>query len=143
MSEQDHNPGFSGMENNSFDEPQKAAENVTPGITAYIAQFDHERAIKMQALRRMLNELVPDMQEAISWGMPTFKYKGKNVFQFAHAKNHLGIYPGPVAVTAFAQELEGFVCTKASVHLGWDEPLPERLIRKMLRLNIDSAQKAK
>ena len=109
-------------------------------ITDYLSGFEQDWAMKMQAVRDLLHDLEPDIQEAFSYGMPTFKYKGKTVFHFAAAKNHLGIYPGTEAVAAFKEMLAGYTCTKGSIHLSWDEPLPETLISEIIRLNIEQAE---
>jgi len=45
-------------------------------------------------------ESAPDAEEAISWGMPTFRFHG-NLVHFAAYKNHIGFYPGSSAINAF------------------------------------------
>ena len=147
MSEQERNMLDSQMMNSQPDDsapkateisqPDLSAVQTTGGITQYLSEFEGEKASKMRALREFLNRFEPDMTEGISWGMPTFKYKGSNVFGFAAAKNHLGIYPGSEAIAAFKRLLDGDPSTKGSIHLSWEDPLPESLIRQILLFNID------
>lgn len=118
-------------------ESKSTTAEASEAIAGYLSGFEQDRALKMQALQNLIHEFEPDIQEAFSYGMPTFKYKKKTVFHFAAAKNHLGIYPGPEAVAAFGELLQGYICTKGSVHLSWAEPLPEKLIHSILQYNIE------
>ena len=153
MSEQDKHLIYSQMINRQPDDsdskaadlsqPDPSAAQTALGITQYLSEFEGDKAIKMRALREFLNHYESDMTEGISWGMPTFKYKGSNVFGFAAAKNHLGIYPGSEAIDAFKELLDGYPSTKGSIHLSWEDPLPESLIRQILLFNIDRVNQTK
>ena len=124
-----------------MDQKSKESKSLTAeaaeAITGYLSGFEQNRTLQMQALRDLIHEFEPDIREAFSYGMPTFKYKKKTVFHFAAAKNHLGIYPGTEAVAAFGELLKGYTCTKGSIHLGWAEQLPEKLIHSILQYNIE------
>lgn len=137
MSENNKQIGHQPDQRADLTKPDFSAAQTAGGITQYLSEFEGERASKMRALREFLNHFESDMTEGISWGMPTFKYKGRNVFGFAAAKNHLGIYPGAEAIDAFKRLLDGYPSTKGSIHLSWEDPLPESLIRKILLFNID------
>lgn len=103
------------------------------GIDGYIAQFPEERQRRMQELRATVLRLLPGATEAVAWGMPTFRLGRKNVFHFAAAKGHLGIYPGALAVEKVQAGIEGrYRFTKGSISLPWDEEIPEDLIRELL-----------
>ena len=109
--------------------PQPGAE----GIDRYIAEYPPDRQKRMQEMRALVRRLVPDAEEAIAWGMPTFRVKNKNVFHFSVAKHHLGLYPGPKALLAVKDDIDGrFTYTKGSLHLPWEGEIPEELIRKLL-----------
>ncbi len=117
-------------------------ENAGPkigdeGVDGYIAQFPADRQARMQELRALVRRLLPEATEAIAWGMPTFRVKGKNVFHFAAAKGHLGLYPGALAVEGVKDSIEGrYRVTKGSISLPWDEKIPEDLIRELLALTL-------
>ena len=107
------------------------------GIDSYIAQYPEDRQARMQELRALVNRLAPDAVEAIAWGMPTFRVNKKNVFHFAAAKNHLGLYPGVTAVESVKPLIEGrYTYTKGSVSLPWDQPIPEELIAQLLAATL-------
>ena len=104
-------------------------------IDEYIASFPPERQARMQELRALITRLAPNAKEKISWSMPTF-WQGRNLIHFAVSKNHLGLYPGPAAIEALQEDLADYVCTKGSVHLHWDKPLPEALVSKLVAYNL-------
>lgn len=106
-------------------------------IDKYLADFPEDRRARMQELRAMVRRLLPAAEEAIAWGMPTFRLKGKNVFHFAAAKEHLGLYPGALAVEQVKERIAGrYRSTKGSISLPWEESIPEELIRELLALTL-------
>ncbi len=104
-------------------------------IDAYIAEFPADRQLRMQELRQMIRRLAPKAVEKIAWGMPTL-WQGRNLIHFAAAKGHLGIYPGVAAIEALKEELADYVCTKGSVHLHWDRPIPQELVGQIMAYNL-------
>jgi uncharacterized protein YdhG (YjbR/CyaY superfamily) len=48
---------------------------------------------RAQRIRTLAKQAVPGAEEAITYGMPTLKYKGKPFLGFDAHKNHIGIYP--------------------------------------------------
>ncbi len=72
-------------------------------IRDYITQYDEKQQEDLVAVYQAIKAVLPDEEERINWGMPTF---GKNVIHFAGAKKHVGIYPGPDAVEHFAPILD-------------------------------------
>lgn len=51
-------------------------------IDGYLNQYPPELRERMQELRRIIREEAPQATERISWGMPTFYFKG-NLVHFA------------------------------------------------------------
>ena len=62
--------------------------------------------------------------------MPTFKLEG-NLVHFGGAKNHLGFYPAPSGITAFAAELASYQSSKGAVQFPYEQPIPYELISKI------------
>jgi uncharacterized protein YdhG (YjbR/CyaY superfamily) len=104
-------------------------------IDEYIANFPEDVQVKLKALRTTIREAAPEAQEAISYGMPTFKLKG-NLVHFAAFKNHIGFYPVPSGIAAFQEELSIYKQGKGSVQFPLDEPLPLELVRKIVQFRI-------
>jgi uncharacterized protein YdhG (YjbR/CyaY superfamily) len=55
---------------------------------------------------------------------------------FAAFKHHIGFYPTPSAVRAFADELSDFVTASSSIRFPLDKPLPLPLIRKITAFRV-------
>ncbi|MFA6785227.1 MAG: DUF1801 domain-containing protein, partial [Sphaerochaeta sp.] len=69
-------------------------------VDVYIAAFSEEKQAMMHQIRELIHEVVLDVEETISWKMPTFRYQG-DVIHFAAFKNHIGLYPLPSGIEAF------------------------------------------
>ena len=62
--------------------------------------------------------------------MPTY-WKKQNLIQFAASKKHIGLYPGPEVVEAFADRLQDFQTSKGTIRLPYEKPLPLELIAEI------------
>lgn len=109
-------------------------------IDDYLSGQPSETRQKLTELRALVNSLIPNCKEAMSYGIPTFKYKGKNVFHFAGYKSHIGLYPGSAAIVEFRQQLGDYKTAKGTVQIPLDEPLPTQLIVAMVRSNLSRLQ---
>jgi uncharacterized protein YdhG (YjbR/CyaY superfamily) len=109
-------------------------------VELYIAKYPEQEQNLLRQLREIIHEEVPEVVETISWGMPTFNYLGNLVF-FAGYKKHIGFYPLPSGIEAFKQELEGFPTTKGTIQFSLDKPLPEDLVRKLIRFRVEENRK--
>jgi uncharacterized protein YdhG (YjbR/CyaY superfamily) len=67
--------------------------------------------------------------------MPTFALKG-NLVHFAAYPNHIGFYPTPSGITAFADELSRYKSAKGSVQFPIDQPLPLELISRIVLFRV-------
>jgi uncharacterized protein YdhG (YjbR/CyaY superfamily) len=105
-------------------------------IDEYIATFPREIQEKLEELRTVIKDVVPEAQEKISYQMPTFALKG-NLVHFAAFKNHIGFYPTPSGITAFDDELSIYKRAKGSAQFPIDQPLPLELIRKIVKYRVE------
>jgi len=67
-----------------------------PEVKEYIDQFASEFREVLYCIRELVYEVVPEVTEAIKWGMPTFGFQGKNISYLAGFKKHVsfGFYDG-------------------------------------------------
>lgn len=105
-------------------------------IDEYIKPFPKEIQKLLESIRKTIKEEAPEAIEAISYGMPTFKLKGKNLVHFAGWKTHIGFYPTPSGTAAFQKEITRYKAAKGSIQLPLDEPLPLALIRKIVKFRV-------
>lgn len=84
----------------------------------------------MREMRATIRKAAPGAKESLKWSMPAFSYK-RILVTFAAFKNHIGFYPTPSAVKAFAKDLSKFATAKGSIQFPLEKPLPLPLIRKI------------
>ena len=113
-------------------------ESDKPGfqtIDEYIAAQPAALRALLETMRATIRAAAPDAQEIISYQMPAFYLQG-NLVYFGAGKNHIGFYPTPSAIQAFAQELSAYAGAKGSVRFPLDKPLPLELIGKIVAFRV-------
>ena len=104
-------------------------------ITEYINAAPRESRKKLREMRACIRAAAPGAKESLKWGMPAFSYQ-RILVTFAAFKHHIGFYPTPSAVKAFAKDLSKFVTADASIQFPLEKPLPLSLIRKITRFRV-------
>ena len=99
-------------------------------VDEYIAARDEKEQKYLRAVRDTIRQALPDAEEVISWGMPTFR-NGRNLIHFAAQRNHIGIYPGSEAVTVFSDELKNCDVSKGTIRFPYNDDIPLDLIAKI------------
>jgi uncharacterized protein YdhG (YjbR/CyaY superfamily) len=78
--------------------------------------------------------MVPDAEEATSYGMPAFKYKKRPLLGFRASRNHLSVFPfSQEAIDAARNALAGFDLAKGTVRFAPDKPIPDAALGQLLR----------
>lgn len=101
-------------------------------IEAYIAAQPEAVRDRLRQVNAAVRAGLPEAAEKISWSMPTY-WRGRNLIQFAASKKHIGLYPGPEAIAAFAQQLSDYPTSKGTIQLPHSKPLPLKLITAIAR----------
>jgi uncharacterized protein YdhG (YjbR/CyaY superfamily) len=108
--------------------------NVT-SVDDYIAEQPVEIWEKLNELRQVIKRAAPKADEAISYGMPAYKFHGVLVY-FGAYQNHIGFYPTGSGISAFKKELSVYEGSKGTVRFPIDKPLPLTLIKKIVRFRL-------
>ena len=121
-------------------------DNKKSGINSiddYIATFPKDIQNILKELRATIKAAAPDAEEKISYQMPTFFLNG-NLVHFAAFKKHIGFYPTPSGIEAFQKELSVYDGAKGSVQFPIDEPMPLKLISRIVKFRVaENIKKAK
>jgi uncharacterized protein YdhG (YjbR/CyaY superfamily) len=104
-------------------------------IAEYINAAPKVTQKKLREMRECIRKSAPGATESLKWGMPAFSYR-RILVTFAAHKNHIGFYPTPSAVSAFAKELSKFVTARGSIQFPLEKPLPLPLIRKITAFRV-------
>ena len=100
---------------------------ATSSIDEYISRQEEAVQPALVCLKNTIHNAIPEAEETIAWGMPTWKKKG-NIIHFAVSKNHIGVYVWPEAVSFFEERLKGFETNKGVIRLKWGQEMPLSLI---------------
>ncbi len=98
-----------------------------------VASQEMREALKK--LRAIILEELPQAKEVIAYGIPCYKQNGY-VAGYAAFKNHCSFFPGHT-VADFAEALQGFKVSKGTVQFKPSQPIPDDLVRAMLRHRAD------
>jgi uncharacterized protein YdhG (YjbR/CyaY superfamily) len=110
---------------------------VPKDMDDYLAAVPETARTTLNKVRAAIRTVVPaEAAETISYGIPTFKYKGMLV-SFAAFKNHCSFFPASYAVIRkFQKELKNFTVSKGTIRFPLDKPLPAALVKKMVRARL-------
>lgn len=104
-------------------------------IDQYISEAPQDVQEKLRALRTVIKTEVPDAQERIAYGMPTFSQNG-NLVHFAAFKNHIGFFPAPSGIENFKEQLAKYKTSKGTVQFPLNEDIPMDLVREIVRFRL-------
>ena len=101
----------------------------------YIANYPKNVQVILKRLRIIIKNAAPKAEEAISYGIPTFKLNG-NLVHFGAFTKHVGFYPASSGIRVFKKELAAYKTTKGTLQLPFDKPLPAGLISKIVKFRV-------
>lgn len=104
-------------------------------IEEYIKTAPAETRNKLRQMHACIRSAAPGATESLKWSMPAYSY-GKILVTFAVFKHHIGFYPMPSAVKAFAKNLTKYKTAKGSIQFLLGKQLPLALIRKITRFRV-------
>jgi uncharacterized protein YdhG (YjbR/CyaY superfamily) len=107
-------------------------------VGEYMKSVPKEFLAHTKQMRSLVKKLIPNGVESINYGMPTVLLNGKNLIHFAAMKGHLGFYPAPSGVAAFASELskKGIDFSKGCIRFSYKKPLPIVLISNIIKFRV-------
>ena len=109
-------------------------------IDSYLATLETTQRAALGELRQLMHELVPAVEECISYGLPGFRLRNKMIAGFGGFKDHLSYFPhsGSVLET-LKDDLVGYSRTKGALHFYATTPLPPSLVEKLVTTRIQQA----
>ena len=108
-------------------------------VDRYISGFSPEIANRLEAVRECVHKEAPEAIEKMSYGGPAFYLNG-NLVVYAAFKNHLGFYPTPPAIKAFARALADYETSRGTIKFPHEQPQPLDLIASITRFRLNEQQ---
>ena len=109
-------------------------------VTEYIEKLVPAEKELLNRMRDIVYETVPDAEDSFSYGIPTYKYKGKYMIAFASNKKFMSIYPGSEAIEVFKKDLAPFKLSRGTISFTVDNPIPDELMRNIVLLSRDGIE---
>ena len=106
-------------------------------VDEYLAALDEPKRSTLEKLRKTIQEIVPEAEQCISYGMPAFKVRGKAVAGFAAFKNHLSYFPHSGSVLPeLPDDVATYAGSKGTLQFAIDRPLPKALVEKLIAVRM-------
>lgn len=112
-------------------------------IDEYHKVFSGESLQRMETIRKIIHDVVPDVEECISYQIPCLKYKGYLIYYSAYPKHISLAHPFSAAfLEHFKADLEGYKVSKSVIQFPNDKPLPEKFIKKIVLFRKEENEEA-
>ena len=109
---------------------------VPKTVDEYLERVPEPARTTLEKLRATIRSVVPaEATEAISYGIPSFKYKGTLVW-YAAFSAHCSLFPGAAVVAKFKNELKKYTLSKGTIQFPLDKPLPAALVKRLVKAKV-------
>jgi uncharacterized protein YdhG (YjbR/CyaY superfamily) len=105
-------------------------------IDEYLEAVDPAFRPELERIRERVTQLVPSVEESISYGMPTLKYKNRALVYFTASKRHMSFYPSSWAIDELKDRLADYKTTTHAIQFTLEKPLPSELIDDLVRVHV-------
>src|SRR5690349_429055 len=115
----------------------KTSAKVPKTPDEYLAGTPEPARSTLKHIRKVIWSVVPkETTEVISYRIPMFKYRGMLV-GYAAFKKHCSLFPtGSGVLDRFEKELKGYRTSKGTIQFPSDRPLPDALIKKIVKARV-------
>jgi uncharacterized protein YdhG (YjbR/CyaY superfamily) len=119
------------------------AKTTFKSVDDYIdSQPETVRGI-LEVVRSTIRKALPRAEEAISYGMPTYKLHDRPVLHFSVWKRHYSLYAATERViAAFQDELAPYAVKKGTIQFSLSEPVPIKLIGRIAKFRAKEVASA-
>ena len=106
---------------------------MTGPVDDYLAAQPEPARTMLGRMRAIVHEEVADVEETMSYRMPTFAVDGRALVHVAGWKRHVSLYPMPDGDPDLERDAAAYSTGRGTVQFSLLEPLPEDLVRRMVR----------
>jgi uncharacterized protein YdhG (YjbR/CyaY superfamily) len=106
-------------------------------VDEYLDKLPKGQRAVLEDIRQTIKALSPEITELISYGIPSFKYKGRQFVAFAAYPGHINflIMSYPI-MAAFKAELKRFETDKATIRFTVEKPISTALLKKLVKARM-------
>ena len=103
-------------------------------VDEYFASLDPDSRRTFEKVRDLALEIAPEAGAGTSYGMAALIYRSKPLLGFRAAKHHLSVFPfSPEVVEGVSGQLGGFDLSKGTIRFTVAQPIPDDIVREVVR----------
>ena len=114
----------------------KGASIKAETVDDYIREFPTDIREVLKALRRAIREVAPNVEESISYHIPTYKIGTKPLVYFAGYQHHVSLYPSTERSVGPLPRLARYRSGRGTLKFPLDRPVPLALVKQFVRLRL-------
>jgi uncharacterized protein YdhG (YjbR/CyaY superfamily) len=121
-------------------------KSLPASVSNHFYQLDEKRKLELLALRDAILNFLPEAEEVLKYGMPTFVLWGKPICGILANKNHLSLYPYSGQVLRKLPEITSkYETTEGSWHIPYGKAISKKHLGQVIneRLSSEEIQIAK
>jgi uncharacterized protein YdhG (YjbR/CyaY superfamily) len=116
---------------------------VPKTVDEYLERVPEPARTTLNKVRAVIRSVAPpETSESISYGIPTFKYKGM-LASYAAFSDHCSLFPGAGPTIEFKDDLKNFQTSKGTIRFAPNKPFPASLLRKLVKARIAENKREK
>ena len=114
------------------------SKNDPASVDAYLASLPNRERDTLRKLRVLIKELVPKVDERISYGTTVMFSVGRDLVGFVAQPKHLSFFvASPKLAAAMKAEIsKTHKISGATIHFSPENPLPTALVKKIVRARL-------
>lgn len=113
-------------------------------VDTYIASQPPETKRALAELRAYIHQAAPRVAELMNYSIPAFALveggKRDKQIMIAGYPKHVGFYPHPDTIQAFADRLAAYTFAKGSIQFQLNKPIPAALVIDMVKFRLSRLQ---
>ena len=113
-------------------------------VDDYLAALAPERRERIEALRRVVREVVPEAEEAIAYNMPAFRLDGRFFVSFDAFTRHDSLFPASEGVVReLGDAIRPYLAGRGTIRFPIGRELPLDLIRRIVAIRAEEHRRAR
>lgn len=106
-------------------------------VDDYFEALDESTRAVFEHIRGLALAVAPEAEQGESYGMAALKLRNKPLLAFRVAKGHVSVFPFSSSVVDEVRDrLPGFDLSKGTIRFSVDQPLPDDVVREVVRLRV-------
>ncbi|MCB2199741.1 DUF1801 domain-containing protein [bacterium] len=107
-------------------------------VDEYLATLPGNQRAALQAIREMIHRSAPDeIEEVLSFDVPTFKVDGKGLLALSAQDNKLALHiMSQTVMDSFRFAFKNWEVSKTTLHFKPDNTLPDNLVERLVKARM-------